>query len=139
MEYRFLRIALPASTLLFLAAFLSACSLFGDGIGADALEIHLQSSFQGERVQVDLDGRRVYDAPVVTDHRIGLADVIHLERAEGVHRIEVTVDGRHRAARAFELKDHLFVGILFSERAIPEAGVEAGVRLRFSDIGFVYD
>ena len=134
-----LRNLLALGTIILLAAGLPACSLLTDEMDGDQLEIHLQSSFSGERVQVMIDGILVYDAEVSTDQRIGLADVIQLQRTQGRHQIEVVVDGRYHVEESFQLRDRLFIAVSFFEQSIPEAGLEEGVHLAFLDSTINYD
>ena len=114
------------------------CGIFNENRDGDTLEVHLQSNFDGERVQVKIDGRTVFHDRVRTDHLIGLADVIALKLPEGKYRVRIEVDGEFSTEQQFELEDRLFIGVTFHRRSIPESSIVEGIHFRFSDTPILY-
>ena len=126
-------------SVILLAGSIVGCGITNDDRDGDALEVHLQSNFDGEHVEVEIDERTVFHDSVRTNHVIGLADVIELELPEGKHRIRIDVDGEFSNEQQFALEDRLFIGITFHRQSIPQTSIVEGIHFQFSDTPFSYD
>lgn len=126
-------------SVILLAGSLVGCGILNEDRDGVALEVHLQSNFDGEHVEVEIDGRTVFHDRIRTDHRIGLAEVIELELPEGKHRVRIEVDGGFRTEQQFALEDRLLIGVTFHRQSIPGTSIVEGIHLQFSDTPFLYD
>lgn len=63
------------------------------------LHIDLREGFDGDDVEIDVDGRRVYArSGVRTDYSVGLADSVEVEVGGAAARVHVWLRGRGLAA-----------------------------------------
>lgn len=75
------------------------------------LHLHLQSQFNNDYVQVDIDGSQVYADSVTTNNVLGLADTYSLNEEEGPHVIHIAVNNIVNYTDSFQLNDELYIGI----------------------------
>ena len=98
----------------------SGCDSIVTPTGPEQVSVHLWADFKDDKVVIKLDGDRVFSERVTTDHRIGVAGGIDLSITEGVHRIQVIVNGWPSTAREFVAGSIVVIGVDYdrSERAI---------------------
>jgi hypothetical protein len=102
----------------------SAC---GDGEGPSGrpsrIGIHLQGGFDGDFVQVGIDGNQVYADTATTEHSTGYADGVLVDLPHGEHSIAVTVNDTVRADSTFMTDSLVVIGVQFT-RTIPSIDLD---------------
>lgn len=104
-----------------------------------AFEVHLNSQFSNDRVQVFIDGKEVFDERVTTLDVLSLAEVIALKRPAGHHRIEVVVNRKERKAATFSLTEALYIHVWYRPEGIPELNIPQGIAIEPSRHRPIYD
>ena len=99
-------------------------------------EIHLQSHFDGEFVEVAIDGEVVFADVVETDERIGLATRFEARRPLGTHEIRVRVGGTE-IRQAFTLTGKLYLGVEYYRPDLAPH-FTPGLRIYISEEPFYY-
>lgn len=107
--------------------------------GLQSFEVHLNSQFDNDRVQVRIDGREVFDERVTTLDVLSLAHILKLERPAGPHLLEVVVAGRTRADTTFYLADPQYIQVWYADPANASVMGHTGIRLEISRERPLYD
>ena len=108
-----------------------------DAAPLQPFEIHLQSTFEGEHVEVALDGEVVFSGAATTDPRIGLATRFEVGRPVGTHVLRVTVGGDAQATQVFTLTRMLYLGVEYHRDGLPPQ-FPPGVSILVSEEPFYY-
>lgn len=99
------------------------------------LAIDVQSSFEGDHVQVLIDNVKRINDHLQTNHTISFCpDGGHTEFgvSKSSHRIEVIINDRLKKSEIFEVKNDLYIGVNFHRE-------EDTIRIVYSPVRFMYD
>lgn len=91
--------------------------------GPADVRVDIQYAFDGERVELELDGERIYSERVTTDHIWSVAELVQFSVAEGRHEIKATVGGAS-ATLGFDASTTRVVAVRY-DRAARRVELEA--------------
>ena len=92
--------------------------------------VHLQSNFAGDQVVVTIDGRRVFDQSVTTNHLLGLAESFEVSLSPGSHTVLVKVNEAVQKSESFIPEETPFILVGYHE---------GKVTMNFTDEKPLYD
>lgn len=108
---------------------LSACT---KDVSYYRLGIDFHEDFEGENLQVLLDGKEVLNQSVSTHHISGLAAGLSRTFKKGKHTLEVTVDRSVSRREIFTLTGDLYIGVSYDPKG-------ASLSFVYSPAPFSYD
>jgi hypothetical protein len=96
------------------------------------LNIAVQSSFDGDKVQVLIDDEELINKQFQTNYSLGLSGGVVTTRDKGRHEIKVVVNNASGKAKNFTLDSDLYVGVNYDRQT-------NAVSFIFSKQPFAYD
>ena len=108
-------------------------------LGQIELEVHLNNSFNDDRVRVKIDGHEVFDGRVTTNYVLSLAEVIQLTKSSGSHEIEVQVNDGDPSSTTFDLDHPLYILVRYYPEDLPTYNIQEGIYFDITEERPMYD